>query len=247
MVCGFVAPPKQFQDPNVDLHKQLDLRQQQQNMAPGAMPQSPGQAAVPGGMDPTLTCPNCGFETSATPPESVDTADPQGMPSNDPQQPDAEQLDAEQGDVEDLDAQEGEPQEGDPTQDPEDPENQLQDEPTEAPAAEGDLCPNCGKAPLESANVLEETGGMPPNSDGIPDADEMPGENDAVGDGPVDDEDLDDQDPEQGPGDSPEDPSSDEPGDPDEGWPDDNDEDEDEDGIPDDEEEDEPRKARPPR
>lgn len=251
MVCGFVSPPKEFQDPNVDMHKQLDLRQKN-DMAgamPGGMPPTGQPPAMGMDMPATLTCPNCGFETEAAAPESIDTADVQGMPGNDPEQPGAEELDAEQdpqqGDVEDLDAQEGEPQEGDPTQEPEDPAGQ-QDEPGTVGATEGDLCPNCGQAPLESANTLAEESVLPPNADGVPDDEEMqPGDNDAVGDEPADDEDLDDQDPEQGPGDSPEDPSSDEPEDPDQAWPDDND-DEDEDGIPDDEE-DGPRKARPPR
>jgi hypothetical protein len=36
--------------------------------------------------------------------------------------------------------------------------------------AEGDLCPACGKAPLQSANELAEEGMTPPEADGEPDA-----------------------------------------------------------------------------
>lgn len=143
-VCGFVAPPSKFQDPDVDLHKQLDLRQDQ---APGAQDvndlnadlndrdqdglddntgQPIGDENAMGADDaqPVLACPACGYEVPAGEPQTVDTADavpgPGGAAPTGP--------------------------------------------------AEGDLCPNCGQAPLETPNDLAEMGlgQQDPNAD--PDA-----------------------------------------------------------------------------
>jgi predicted RNA-binding Zn-ribbon protein involved in translation (DUF1610 family) len=151
MVCGFVAPPDTFQDPNVDMAKQVDLRAKDDGTldagdVPGLNADTndadgdglddvtglPVGDESAGALDnqPLLTCPNCGFEVEGGEPMTVNTAQPQGLPN--------------------ADTPGGPPGEG---------------------PAEGDLCPACGKAPLESSNALQEQGEMPPEADGQPDAD----------------------------------------------------------------------------
>lgn len=144
-MCGFVAPPAKFQDPDVDTAKQLDLRGQDDgNVGSGTvqgledathdldgdgLDDNTGepiddQDALQAGADdaqPLLACPSCGYEVEAGEPTSTNTADPQA------------------GDV-------------------------------GAGPAEGDLCPNCAKAPLMSGTELSEVDpGMDPNAD--PEAD----------------------------------------------------------------------------
>lgn len=143
-MCGFVAPPSKFGDPDVDMHKKLDLRQDQ---APDGMDVSQLNADVndadgdglddntgepvddeqAGSMDqqPLLECPNCGYQAEAAHPTSISTADPQ---------------------VGSDAAAEGDP---------------------DGPA-EGDLCPACGKGLMESGTQLAEEGADPeadPNAD----------------------------------------------------------------------------------
>jgi len=107
-VCGFVAPPEKMQDPDVDLHRQLDLRQDE-TPQPEDIEEDTGQPAPEedeletDNEQPTLTCPNCGYEVEAGQPVTTNTAQP-GT-----------------GDM-------------------------------GAGPAEGDLCPNCGKATLVSAS-----------------------------------------------------------------------------------------------
>jgi hypothetical protein len=145
-VCGFVAPPDKFQDPDVDLHKQLDLRNNS-DLDGGDVADlnadtndrdgdglddhtgEPIEAEDEAGADdaqPMLTCPNCGFEAEGGEPTSVDTTDA-------------------------VPGQEG------------------TDAPADGPAA-GDLCPNCGKAPLMSPAELAEATGAPQEDDPDPDA-----------------------------------------------------------------------------
>jgi hypothetical protein len=143
-VCGFVAPPDKFQDPDVDMHKQLDLRNNSDLDAGDVAGLNadtndrdgdgfddntgePIDEEEAGAMDdtvPLLVCPNCGFEAEAAPPVSVSTAAPEGM----------------------APADEG------------------------LGAAEGDLCPNCGKAPLMGPDEQAEMG-MAPAGEQDPNAD----------------------------------------------------------------------------
>jgi hypothetical protein len=87
-VCSFVAPPKQFQDPDLDMAKQLDLRQQQ-NAYDNSI--QPGDDASMLGTDvqPDLICNNCGTPFPAAEPTTIDTEDPQAgadpMESEDPE------------------------------------------------------------------------------------------------------------------------------------------------------------------
>jgi hypothetical protein len=87
-VCGFVAPPKQFQDPDLSVARQLDLRKQQQEYDDSIVP-NPGQGGLLGDEQPELVCNNCGMAFPAAEPMSVDTNDPQAgadpMESDDPE------------------------------------------------------------------------------------------------------------------------------------------------------------------
>lgn len=129
-----MAPPAKFQDPDVDLHKQLDLRQDQ---APGGadVPGLNGDIndadgdglddntglPVSGDMQPMLSCPNCGYEVEGGEPQTVSTED------------------STMGDASEV---------------------------SPGPSA-GDLCPNCGEAPLMSPDEMAEAGlGEDPAIDG---------------------------------------------------------------------------------
>jgi len=87
-VCSFVAPPKQFQDPNLDLAKQLNLRQQQ-NAYDNSIVPNPDAEGMLGDEQPDLICNNCGTEFPAAEPTTIDTEDPQAgadpMESEDPE------------------------------------------------------------------------------------------------------------------------------------------------------------------
>jgi hypothetical protein len=87
-VCGFVAPPKQFQDPDLSVARQLDLRKQQQEFDDSIVP-NPDQGGLMGDEQPELVCNNCGMAFPAAEPMSVDTDDPQAgvdpMESDDPE------------------------------------------------------------------------------------------------------------------------------------------------------------------
>jgi predicted RNA-binding Zn-ribbon protein involved in translation (DUF1610 family) len=86
-VCGFVAPPDKFQDPDVDMHKQLDLRGNGDldsgdvpglnadiNDADGdGLDDNTGEPI--GDQQPMLTCPNCGYEVVGGEPQTVSTED----------------------------------------------------------------------------------------------------------------------------------------------------------------------------
>ena len=87
-VCGFVSPPKQFQDPDLDLAKKLDLRQQQQQYDNSIVP-DPEKGGLLGDEQPMLVCDNCGTEFPGAEPMTTDTEDPQAgadpMESEDPE------------------------------------------------------------------------------------------------------------------------------------------------------------------
>jgi hypothetical protein len=195
-VCGFIAPPAKFQDPDVDAHKNMDLRDNDQlhggdvqgleqsiNDADRdglddntGLPVDDQIADEEGALDqqPQLQCSNCGATFDAGHPVSTNTAAPQG------------------GDT----ASDG--------------------------PSDGDLCPACGKGLLESGTELAEQGGDPeadPNAvpdedpdphadeegmstdedkDGIPDAEDPDADGDGIpdkdeyGDAPSDSADQDD-------------------------------------------------------
>lgn len=148
-VCGFVAPPDKFGDPDVDMHKKLDLRNNDDldggdvadlnadtNDRDGdgfddntGEPITDEDQAGADDVQPMLSCPSCGYEVEAGEPVSTNTADPT------------------MGDA------------------------------GAGPAA-GDLCPNCGKAPLESPGELTEEG-MPAPEDAEQDPAELDAELDA--------------------------------------------------------------------
>lgn len=171
-VCGFIAPPAKFQDPDVDAHKQMDLRGNDQldgNDVQGleqsindadrdglddntGLPVNDQTANEEGTLDqqPQLQCSNCGETFEAGHPVSTNTAAPQG------------------GDA----APDG--------------------------PADGDLCPACGQGLLESGTELAEQGADPqadpnaiPDEDPDPHADEEGMSTDQDGDGIPDAEDPD--------------------------------------------------------
>lgn len=78
-VCQYVAPPKQFQDPDLTKARDLDLRQEQQDYDDSIQPAIDPETGMPMGGDvqPDLVCPNCGTEFEAGEPESTSTEDPQ--------------------------------------------------------------------------------------------------------------------------------------------------------------------------
>lgn len=73
-ICGYVAPPSPFGDPDLGLASRLDLRQQQDEFDQ-SMVADPDRMAedAQGGM---LICDNCGTEFPQEPPETVDTDEP---------------------------------------------------------------------------------------------------------------------------------------------------------------------------
>lgn len=113
-VCNYVAPPKQFQDPDLNKARQLDLRQEQQDYDDSIQPAVDPETGLPmeGDEQPELICPNCGETFEAGEPEATITTDPQ--------------------------------------------EGGLGVGP-----AEGDVCPNCGKAELVNGDEAAEMGIVP--------------------------------------------------------------------------------------
>lgn len=173
-MCGFVAPPSKFQDPDVDLHKKLDLRQDDQDGGGNPLEQSMNDANRDGINDasgmavddqtadeegaldqqPQLVCSNCGEQFEAGHPMSTGTTDPQ---------------------------------DGDTA--------------TDGPA-DGDVCPACGKGLLETGTEAAEMGqdaeadpNAVPDEDPDPNADEEGLSTDSDGDGIPDGEDPDPEDP----------------------------------------------------
>jgi hypothetical protein len=126
-VCGFVSPPKEFQDPDLDVARQVDLRkdnadldgtdvsdlnQQVNDVDRDGLDDNTGLpmggANGEGDQQPMLTCPACNTEFEAGEPMSSSTTDPQVGASGDG-------------------------------------------------PADGDVCPACGKGLLESGTELAET------------------------------------------------------------------------------------------
>ena len=141
-VCGFVQPPKQFQDPDLELASQMNLRKNDGDVAPGDMGDFEDdvndqdrdgfddKTGLPvgdeeaGALDeqPILACPVCESEFPAGEPMTTDTRDPEA---------------------------------GDLGSGP----------------AEGDVCPACGKGQLMVAGGEPEEEGFdpdgPPDDEGI--------------------------------------------------------------------------------
>lgn len=172
-VCGFVQPPKQFQDPDLGVAKQMDLRKDEGDVAPGSLGEMeddvndqdrdgfddktglPVDGEEEGMLDeqPLLACNACGTEFPAGEPMTVDTRDPQA------------------GDL------------------------------GEGPA-EGDVCPACGKGQLLSGDeemAAEEEGMMAPPGEQDPEADpdaapeDEERDPDAEGESPFPSDDKDDE------------------------------------------------------
>lgn len=97
-VCNYVQPPKQFQDPDLDMARQVDLRKNdgdldgtdvtdlnaQTNDRDGdglddVTGEPVGEEAQEGAFDeqPSLVCPNCETEFEAGEPQTINTRDPQ--------------------------------------------------------------------------------------------------------------------------------------------------------------------------
>jgi hypothetical protein len=94
-VCGFVAPPKEFQDPDLEMAKRVDLRKDVSDLNGADVSDlnedlndvdkdglddetgEPVDGTGPGDVQPTLVCNNCGTEFEAGEPITTDTRDPQ--------------------------------------------------------------------------------------------------------------------------------------------------------------------------
>lgn len=160
-ICGFVAPPAMFRDPDLDMAKQVDLRQEQQDdntIAPGQMnPDEPGGGLI----DPSQLGdqPVGSFQDAQNQLQHPDQLVPDGVPTQPP----------------------GTPGDGVPdlfcpacgySMDAGTPMTTTTDNP-EAPSAEGPEegmpCPNCGQATMLSISDAEQGGLLSP--DQLPGAD----------------------------------------------------------------------------
>lgn len=185
-ICGYVAPPSPFGDPDLGMASRIDLRDQQDKFDQ-SMVADPDQMAEDE-QGATLICDNCGTEFPQEPPETVDTAEPA---------PDADAEETElgegmtEGDVcpacgqgvlqaqDDVSAEEAANGEVDPS---ELGAEEAGDDEEEDPDAQGE-----GKAPFDSDEDDDED---------EPDDEEkdLPGVAVKSGDGPQDDEEDDDED-----------------------------------------------------
>lgn len=170
-VCGYVAPPSPFNDPDLSKAKAIDLRQDQQ--AYDATQVTDPDRALATEQGGTLICPVCGTEFPQEPPESVDT---------DEAAPDVAAGESEEG----MGAAEGDlcPACGEGVLEAED---TLEDD----AAAEGEVDPEAA----EKGDVSGEDEEEPPTGGGEIEPDEEDEEDDKPGvavkslDGPLDDED----------------------------------------------------------
>lgn len=175
-VCGFVAPPSQFQDPNLELAKQMDLRQgddlgatdinaleRQTNDRDGdGLDDKTGEPVgeeEEGLLDeqPVLSCSNCGAEFPAGEPQTTDTRDPQAGdmgagPAEGDVCPECGQGELLDGSQMMADEEGAAPEEEDPfAEDGEDPEEQESEEPFP-----GDGDPNSDEESSEEDDSEEE-------------------------------------------------------------------------------------------
>jgi hypothetical protein len=70
-ICGYVAPPSPFKDPDLGMASRIDLRHQQDQFDQSMMTDPDRMAEQEQGG--TLICNNCGTEFPQEPPETVDT------------------------------------------------------------------------------------------------------------------------------------------------------------------------------
>lgn len=70
-ICGYVAPPSPFKDPDLGMASRIDLRDQQDQFDESMMADPDRMAEQQEGG--TLICNNCGTEFPQEPPETVDT------------------------------------------------------------------------------------------------------------------------------------------------------------------------------
>lgn len=70
-ICGYVAPPSPFKDPDLGMASRIDLRHQQDQFDQSMMADPDRMAEQEEGG--TLICNNCGTEFPQEPPETVDT------------------------------------------------------------------------------------------------------------------------------------------------------------------------------
>jgi hypothetical protein len=194
-ICGFVQPPKQFQDPDLDKARQVDLRKNDLDLdgtdvsdlnaqtndrdrdgiddVTGEPIGDEDPAAQEGAFDeqPSLICPNCETEFEAAEPQTINTRDPQAG---------ADSL--------------GGPE-------------------------AGDVCPACGKAELATGTEMQdlidaeqptaETAGAKPGVDAEDDGDQDP--EDLPFGRPQSDEDDSEENDDENPGDDDEDDGEDAP------------------------------------
>jgi DNA-directed RNA polymerase subunit M/transcription elongation factor TFIIS len=185
-ICGYVAPPSPFGDPDLGMASRIDLRKQQDQFDESMMADPNRMAEDEQGG--TLICDNCGNEFPQEPPETVDTDEP--APDVDAEETElGEGMTA--GDVcpacgsgvlqaqDDVSAEEAADGEVDPSE-----LNAGADE--EDPDADGE-----GKAPFDTDEDEDS------DDDGVPDdeeEEELPGVPVKSADGPQDDEDDGDED-----------------------------------------------------
>lgn len=207
-VCGFIAPPDVFRDPDLDIAKQIDLRQDRNTDDDGEVDLAPGQVNPnePGGglVDPSMMG---GDETQMASDQLYhpDQVDPNGVPAGpgvqDPAAVDSGLMNQQApGQPMDPNAPApGTPDDGVPdlfcpacgssfdagapltvTTDPA--------QPTSTGLTEGSPCPNCGQATLISASELSENAlGLPepgtePEHDDLADPDSVGEDGQAPGD-----------------------------------------------------------------
>ena len=73
-ICGYVAPPSPFNDPDLGMASRIDLRKQQDDFDQSMVADPDRMAEDEQGA--TLICDNCGTEFPQEPPETVDTDEP---------------------------------------------------------------------------------------------------------------------------------------------------------------------------
>ncbi len=148
-ICGFVAPPDMFMDPDLDVAKQMDLRGDQQGMQPDPLGQQPplDPSQVP---DPTAMDPNAQVDENGMPldqaPIDPSQVDENGQPIEG-EQPQVDEngnpIEPQEGDEDNPFAQ-GDEQAPDGQQE-ETPLEQGQGDPGTPADGVGDLtCPVCG-------------------------------------------------------------------------------------------------------
>jgi hypothetical protein len=187
-ICGYVAPPSPFNNPDLGLASRLDLRQQQEEFGDSMITDPDRMAEDAQGA--SLICDNCGTKFPQEPPETVDTDEPA---------PDVSAEETEEG--------EG-MTEGDVCPACGQGVLQAQDDLSGEEAAEGEIDPDelsADEDDPEAASEGNPFGGADPDADedddGVPDDEEdedLPGVPVKSSDGPQDD-DEDDEDDDEGP------------------------------------------------